>query len=307
MTKLSKYRVDSIGLFCEYNRNIADPEIVDTLIVEIIANLRIPVYSFVNQTSNYGYDTVKFIGLAKGAKNLNYVKPDAKTEFITKKIPLSAQTAADTISNGMSYVSFPTGLSNYYGSLCAVTFKFKPGYKWTPYQDILNKDLNEFLFFSYEENGPDTYLNYTPGNYNCSQILATQTLRPKDYWYKQGLYMPSFAFVRSYQLENHNIDFKLVSNNVEINEVRSLKSDVRIYPNPAAELTTINYQLSTNSNVKLFISDLTGKMIMEFNPGFQSAGIHNIIVNTSDLSSGMYFYNLSTEYSVFTGKIIIKK
>jgi hypothetical protein len=306
MTRLNKYRIDSIGLPCLYRRHIQDPEIVDTLVIEMISNIRGPYYSYTGMQSEFGYDTVWFCGLKRTNVNFNYLRPDASTEVIKRKIPLTAQTAADTLSSGINYIYFPSSQTNYYGKLCAFTFKFIPGYQWEK-NDTLNLTLNEFMFFSYEEQGDNTYPYYTPGNYNSSQIVSSDNLNPNDSYYKAQLYCPSVAFAINYQGENHLVDFKLVSNNVEINEVRSLKSDVRIYPNPADQLTTINYQLSTNSNVNMFIYDLTGKKVMELKQGKQTAGIHKININTSALSKGMYYYTLTRDNNSITRKMIIER
>jgi hypothetical protein len=69
------------------------------------------------------------------------------------------------------------------------------------------------------------------------------------------------------------------------------------YPNPFNPSTTIGYNLPHISNVRLIISDITGKIIREIINTTQIAGEYKIIwdgkdKNNNNLSSGVYFYSL---------------
>lgn len=92
-----------------------------------------------------------------------------------------------------------------------------------------------------------------------------------------------------------------------VNENNSLLTGVRNYPNPAKDNTAINYSLKENSNVQLSLFDIVGKNILELNQGIQSSGNHNLNLDVSSLSSGIYFYTISAGNSKMTGKISVAR
>ncbi|KAA3614187.1 MAG: T9SS C-terminal target domain-containing protein [Calditrichaeota bacterium] len=66
------------------------------------------------------------------------------------------------------------------------------------------------------------------------------------------------------------------------------------YPNPFNPTTTISYQLKTKSNVQLTIYDISGREVKTLVNKRQTAGQHSVDFDASGLSSGIYFYRLST-------------
>ena len=60
-------------------------------------------------------------------------------------------------------------------------------------------------------------------------------------------------------------------------------------------------------NVSMVITDMTGREIMTINEGTQMQGNHNINLNTSSLSSGMYYYTLYADNTKLTRKMIVTK
>ncbi len=64
------------------------------------------------------------------------------------------------------------------------------------------------------------------------------------------------------------------------------------YPNPFNPTTTINYTLSSNSQVSLKVFDLTGREIASLINELQTAGSYTINFDATNLSSGIYLYEL---------------
>lgn len=64
------------------------------------------------------------------------------------------------------------------------------------------------------------------------------------------------------------------------------------YPNPFNSRTTIEYGLARQSDVQLTVYDLKGTIVTQWLFEQQNAGYHIIEWNASDLSSGIYFYQL---------------
>ncbi len=85
------------------------------------------------------------------------------------------------------------------------------------------------------------------------------------------------------------------------------------YPNPFNPSTRIRFQLPQQSEVTLFIYDISGNLVnkLAFNQAFE-AGAHDLTWNATDdagrpVSSGMYVYRFSTGAFQKTGKMIFLK
>jgi hypothetical protein len=79
------------------------------------------------------------------------------------------------------------------------------------------------------------------------------------------------------------------------------------YPNPFNPTTTISYQLPVASQVSLKVYDVLGREVMTLVNGKQEAGVYNLSLNASNLSSGVYFYRLQSGNFVQTKKMMLVK
>jgi photosystem II stability/assembly factor-like uncharacterized protein len=79
------------------------------------------------------------------------------------------------------------------------------------------------------------------------------------------------------------------------------------YPNPFNPTTTIIYQLATNSLVKLEVYDMLGRKTETLVNEDQHAGVYSVIFNATSLTSGAYFYRITTNGFVQTKKLLVIK
>ncbi len=79
------------------------------------------------------------------------------------------------------------------------------------------------------------------------------------------------------------------------------------HPNPFNPSTSINFALPEASNTSLIIYDLLGKEVARLVDGEMSAGYHTATWNASNVSSGVYFYRLSTGKFTQTRKMLLMK
>ncbi len=79
------------------------------------------------------------------------------------------------------------------------------------------------------------------------------------------------------------------------------------YPNPFNAITTLRYQLVSESHVKLIIYDISGRELQTIINLRQSAGEHTAIFDAAHLTSGIYFYKLSTTTFTQCRKMLILK
>jgi hypothetical protein len=68
---------------------------------------------------------------------------------------------------------------------------------------------------------------------------------------------------------------------------------VLVYPNPVLETLHVEISSKTNETVSVFISDITGKIVLEEKFSAQ-AGINNFELDAAKLDSGIYFVNISS-------------
>jgi len=79
------------------------------------------------------------------------------------------------------------------------------------------------------------------------------------------------------------------------------------YPNPFNPATVISYQLPVTSDVRLTIYNMLGEVVATPLSENQPAGIHSIQFDGSQLSSGVYFYNLQAgEFNQVRKMLLVK-
>ena len=67
------------------------------------------------------------------------------------------------------------------------------------------------------------------------------------------------------------------------------------YPNPFNPTTVIRYSLPENARVNLVVYNILGRQVAELVNGEVGAGYHQVEFNAGKLSSGIYFYRLTTD------------
>ncbi|MGA2668556.1 MAG: SBBP repeat-containing protein [Ignavibacteria bacterium] len=79
------------------------------------------------------------------------------------------------------------------------------------------------------------------------------------------------------------------------------------YPNPFNPSTTIVFEIPSSSNVKLVIYDMLGKEDIVLVNGYLRAGIYQVSLSMTTLSSGVYFYSLTADGYKNVKKMILLK
>ncbi|MEO6168407.1 MAG: T9SS type A sorting domain-containing protein, partial [Chitinophagales bacterium] len=100
---------------------------------------------------------------------------------------------------------------------------------------------------------------------------------------------------------NHNTDDQAVRdaidaalNNTGISETNKILTSLDVFPNPATISASINYFLTTSSDVSLTVLNILGEKTQAINLGQQAAGENHYSLNTQILNSGLYFIQVNT-------------
>lgn len=125
-----------------------------------------------------------------------------------------------------------------------------------------------------------------------------------------GVHNPAYAYsliASAIQKLDPTTDIKLIDNTVPT----SYAIDQN-YPNPFNPTTTIKYTIPQESNVKLEIYDITGKLVNTIVNQSQSAGSYSVTWDGSNSSgmkvgSGMYLYRINAGSFIAVKKMILLK
>jgi hypothetical protein len=79
------------------------------------------------------------------------------------------------------------------------------------------------------------------------------------------------------------------------------------YPNPFNPITTIEYHLAEDSQVKLSVYNISGVKIADLDDGFKERGTHMVTFDAGNVASGVYFYRLQTNSVVQIRKMLLIK
>jgi streptogramin lyase len=98
------------------------------------------------------------------------------------------------------------------------------------------------------------------------------------------------------------------ASNVSVQGVIAEKSSLNAYPNPASTSTTLDYSFSNNAKARLTIYDILGREVhtelIEPNSGTSK---QHLVLNTSGLPSGHYFFSLTSGGQSLMRELVIER
>lgn len=104
-----------------------------------------------------------------------------------------------------------------------------------------------------------------------------------------------------------NRQSSLLSNTTENTTVKYVLQDIKIFPNPASDVTTVSFMLNTASKIQLQVTDISGRTILNVPEQLMEAGKHNMPVSTTGLPAGQYTVRLISDKEVLNQVITISK
>jgi len=124
-----------------------------------------------------------------------------------------------------------------------------------------------------------------------------------DYKLNKGIYQ-----YRLKQIDNNgNFEYLNLNGVIEIG-LPSKFSLSQNYPNPFNPSTKIDFQIPNDTKVTLNIYDVSGRKVMTLiNNELKKADFYTVDFNASQLSSGVYFFNLITDKFSDTKKMVLLK
>jgi hypothetical protein len=71
-------------------------------------------------------------------------------------------------------------------------------------------------------------------------------------------------------------------------------SQVKLYPNPANNITKLEFNLQETEQLNIQLLDISGRIIKSISNEKATAGYHTVEINTADVPSGMYIIQMET-------------
>lgn len=95
---------------------------------------------------------------------------------------------------------------------------------------------------------------------------------------------------------------------IALSTEQTVKSiQISSYPNPFNPITTIQFSLPERSHVSLDVYSINGQLVESLVEDILHNGVHEVRFDGSSLSSGTYFYKLTSDNMVKTGKMQLVK
>ena len=317
-TSGSTYKIDSIGIFGMYKRNIEDADIVDTLFFDVVTSFTPSTgvqgyYYFTEFSSFFGVDTVWYNYFA-------YDKVNDKIGLQTKRctLLLTENSVNDLIPNDDRFL-YKWSNVNYFSVnvdhtitssvpyiVTAVTFK--PGYTYEENDALSQK--NYFSFGALKEKPSYGFpVSYEKKIYNESHVLRTY-----DKYHNgddKNLYtnVTYGAIIKNTQTNVYEtffwfdhiwMDYKITCSNCGFVGVQEQDAkNVSVYPNPANNTVTV--QLANAAPAKVEIINLVGQTVIS-----QNASTEEVKMDVSNINRGVYMVRIAQEGKVYTSKLVVR-
>ncbi len=138
-------------------------------------------------------------------------------------------------------------------------------------------------------NGPDfDIIDLKDGQYSIHATLSGANTQSKS----------KVFVIANKNNTNHNI-----TGNSYTTEFKDSQNS--IYPNPSNGNLNIKYHMQTDSQIKVSVTDISGKVATILTNKYQSAGEHAEYYDISYLDSGSYLIHIETQHSKTVKKLIV--
>ncbi|MFH1050267.1 MAG: T9SS type A sorting domain-containing protein [bacterium] len=131
---------------------------------------------------------------------------------------------------------------------------------------------------------------------------------------KSPLIIDDFQWIDSKKvhLKKQDGELELLGICREGDTIRLVKKSVEAglyasYPEPASDQTLINFSLSEKGYTKISLINNLGRDVFTIFDGIAEIGRQSVLVDLTDISSGLYYINLITPTERFSRKLLIQK
>jgi PKD repeat protein len=211
------------------------------------------------------------------------ISPSFDLSFTSGNIMTFRCAAASTAGAGLDVND---QLKVYASTTCGQTWALLKTFKDST---LINNGYNGFYFT------PTNSSQWALRTVNIAATYATANVRFK------------FEYTTGSASNNIYLDDINISGVVGIDENVDAMSSLAIFPNPTSQSSTIAYHLDKESNIKIEVIDVLGKVAFAQTSANQSAGDHSLTVSKENLQmkNGIYFVKFTVNDKSVTKKLVI--
>ncbi len=189
---------------------------------------------------------------------------------------------------------------------------FSDGLVSYPIVDIGDDDSNDILNVSYSNDGYMISVlenNYFGSLWEEYQIIDQNFTLEQEIVSTFGSYFDLLVFDSA----NGSISSGVFNEFAEVTDMSKIKGiEASCYPNPFNPEATIQYNIDKDCNIEINVYNIKGQKVKTLLDSFETKGKHSLNWNGTDdnerhVSSGIYFYRISTGRSTFNGKMLLVK
>ncbi len=234
---------------------------------------------------------------ADGSFFMSYANDECSARFSPEQITAMRANAIDQKKYytenefGLDVISNPLVISSPIDS--SSTFPTDILLEWEPLENAEHYIVVVSRFKSFSN------LDFK-GSTDGTSIVIPKLKKNKRYYWK--IYPWSkFSFCNEYSSPK-----QFTTDLVVANEDIANTSDISVYPNLISNHQPIRIKTNFQKNTHFFIQivDITGKYL--FGQQYDNVSTNEIVIPTTDFSSGMHIISIQTEQTAFVEKIIIK-
>lgn len=131
--------------------------------------------------------------------------------------------------------------------------------------------------------------NIVPSDLKNIPLLKTYTIpksgTPNDLDWQRELEEPQYVLMGYFDADfNASVEDNNVTSNLEI---------TKIFPNPANDIVTFNFNLPQSGMTQIEIFDVLGNKVADVQNGYMGLGLHSINYNISKINSGIYYLTVT--------------
>ncbi|HZW39055.1 MAG TPA: T9SS type A sorting domain-containing protein [Ignavibacteriaceae bacterium] len=237
-------------------------------------------------------DTINFVELPD---SINFLNIDDVNSYLESKPIVIGENSS--INFGVQY-----GVEGIEYAKCILQEDKNVQFKLIAIDAFNNNIVGEYLNYTFNK---DSLPSFGYANYS----LNTQGLEGKTIKLKillndnlEGNYSIVHKFIDNIALPKTSI-IELNSSHKKVTEYYLTQN----YPNPFNPSTTISYSLPSKGFTSLKVYDILGNQIATLVDEYKPAGSYTIDFNASNLSSGVYFYSLTSGSFTMNKKMILMK
>jgi agmatine/peptidylarginine deiminase len=141
------------------------------------------------------------------------------------------------------------------------------------------------------------------GNNNWEGFIPAQPAGTRVYYYVEGEATTGKVLQRPMSAPEGYWSFDVLNGN-SINEEAFQFS--RLFPNPAKEITCVEFEVRVSQKAQAFIVDMQGRRVKEIFAGVLSPEQSKIFFNASDFVSGVYSVQLITDKGTYRMPFIVE-